>query len=67
MMSEKPKRSFAELLIEAARDAAAHASGDSAASSVPRRSLSLEPHPDYLKVDPESLVHLDWSEEEGPD
>jgi hypothetical protein len=26
----------------------------------------LEPHPEYLTVDPESLVHLDWSGEWRP-
>lgn len=30
------------------------------------RLANLEPDPDYLKVDPESLVHLDWSEEWRP-
>jgi hypothetical protein len=26
----------------------------------------LRPHPEYLKADPESLVHMDWSEEWRP-
>ena len=27
---------------------------------------NLKPHPDYLTVEPESLVHLDWSKEWRP-
>lgn len=27
---------------------------------------NLRPNPDYLATDPESLVHLDWSEEWRP-
>ena len=27
---------------------------------------NLKPHPDYLRVEPESLVHLDWSGEWRP-
>lgn len=27
---------------------------------------ALRPHPDYLAADPESLVHLDWSDEWTP-
>ena len=27
---------------------------------------NLTPHPDYLRVEPESLVHLDWSGEWRP-
>ena len=27
---------------------------------------NLKAHPDYLKCDPESLVHLDWSKEWKP-
>lgn len=30
------------------------------------RLANVEPDPGYLKVDPESLVHLDWSEEWRP-
>lgn len=26
----------------------------------------LKPHPDYLKVAPEEIVHLDWSDEWRP-
>jgi len=26
----------------------------------------LKPHPDFLKVDPESIVHMDWSKEWKP-
>jgi hypothetical protein len=27
---------------------------------------NLEPHPEYLIVDPKSIVHLDWSKEWRP-
>lgn len=27
---------------------------------------NLKPHPDYLKCDAESLVHVDWSKEWNP-
>jgi len=27
---------------------------------------NLKPHPDYMKCDPESLVHMDWSKEWKP-
>jgi prevent-host-death family protein len=27
---------------------------------------NLKPHPDYLAVKPESLVHMDWSKEWRP-
>ena len=27
---------------------------------------NLRPHPEYLAADPDSLVHLDWSEEWRP-
>lgn len=27
---------------------------------------NIKPHPEYMKCDPESLVHLDWSEEWRP-
>jgi len=27
---------------------------------------NLKPHPDYLKCDPGSLVHMDWSNEWKP-
>lgn len=30
------------------------------------RLARLEPHPDYLRVDPDSIVHLDWSGEWQP-
>lgn len=30
------------------------------------RFASLSPHPDYLRSDPESLVHMDWSGEWRP-
>lgn len=31
-----------------------------------RKVDTLRPHPEYLKGDPESLVHMDWSEEWRP-
>ena len=31
-----------------------------------RRLDLLKPHPDYLTVDPEELVHMDWSAEWRP-
>jgi len=35
--------------------------------AVPRDKLaSLSPHPEFLRCDPEDLVHLDWSEEWRP-
>ena len=30
------------------------------------RLAALRPHPEYLSGDPESLVHLDWSDEWKP-
>ncbi|BCX81157.1 hypothetical protein MIT9_P0735 [Methylomarinovum caldicuralii] len=36
---------------------------------VPERKIKLEllkPHPDYLKVPPDDIVHMDWSEEWRP-
>jgi hypothetical protein len=30
------------------------------------RLANITPHPDYLRSDPESLVHMDWSEEWRP-
>lgn len=30
-----------------------------------RRLDRLRPHPDYLRGDPEAIVHLDWSDEWG--
>lgn len=30
------------------------------------RLVNLSPHPDYLRCDPEDLVHLDWSGEWRP-
>jgi hypothetical protein len=30
------------------------------------RLAALRPHPDYLRDDPESLVHMDWSDEWKP-
>jgi hypothetical protein len=30
------------------------------------RLANLKPHPEYLRADPESLVHLDWSGEWEP-
>lgn len=30
------------------------------------RLANLRPHPEYLNADPESLVHLDWSDEWRP-
>lgn len=30
------------------------------------RLARLKPHPEYLNADPESLVHLDWSDEWRP-
>ncbi len=30
------------------------------------RLANLSPHPDYLRSDPESLVHMDWSGEWRP-
>ncbi len=30
------------------------------------RLAALRPHPDYLRGDPESLVHMDWSDEWKP-
>lgn len=30
------------------------------------RFAALRPHPDYLRGDPESLVHMDWSDEWKP-
>ncbi len=30
------------------------------------RFAALKPHPDYLRGDPESLVHMDWSGEWKP-
>ncbi len=30
------------------------------------RLAALRPHPDYLSGDPESLVHVDWSDEWKP-
>ena len=30
------------------------------------RLANLAPHPDYLRADPESLVHMDWSHEWRP-
>ena len=30
------------------------------------RLKNLAPHPEYLRTDPESLVHLDWSDEWRP-
>jgi len=32
----------------------------------PRRLDLLKPHPDYLRTDPEELVHLDWSDRWRP-
>ena len=32
----------------------------------PDRLANLSPHPDYLRSDPESLVHIDWSGEWRP-
>jgi antitoxin (DNA-binding transcriptional repressor) of toxin-antitoxin stability system len=31
-----------------------------------RKLDALKPHPDYLKDDPEALVHMDWSREWRP-
>ena len=32
----------------------------------PGKLTNLEPHPDYIKVDPESIVHMDWTSEWRP-
>ncbi len=32
----------------------------------PNKLSRLKPHPGYLKDDPESIVHIDWSEEWKP-
>jgi antitoxin (DNA-binding transcriptional repressor) of toxin-antitoxin stability system len=32
----------------------------------PRKLDSLKPHPEYLRGDPEDLVHMDWSDEWRP-
>lgn len=32
----------------------------------PSKLDNLEPHPEYLAVDPETIVHLDWSGEWRP-
>jgi hypothetical protein len=33
----------------------------------PSKLANLEPHPDYLLVDPEEIVHIDWSSEVNRD
>jgi len=32
----------------------------------PDKLSRLKPHPDYLKVEPDSIVHMDWSKEWKP-
>lgn len=32
----------------------------------PDKLSRLKPHPEYLKVDPDLIVHMDWSEEWKP-
>jgi len=32
----------------------------------PDKLSQLKPHPEYLKTDPETIVHMDWSKQWNP-